>query len=283
MRRWQIEEKLSLFPLALKVLAAVFRRTDIVEEKLSFGKHRQQYALLFHPATSAPKRDMLIYFLHGGGWRSGDPWSFHFIGQFFARLGYPTVLGGYRLVPAFRFPTQLEDAYAGLKAGLQAAAEQGLPADRVLLAGQSAGAQLAALMAYNRNELAQRQLSQATMAGLLLISGPLALSLCRDLELLQDYLATPQSWQLADPIRFVQGDENIPVLCIHGGRDPLIDVQNAFSFTEKVNAGRENLARVHIVKDGHHSDLTTLFLDRTAAAKTMLSWLDSCWQQSLPR
>ena len=276
MRQWQIEENLSLFPLSIKVLRAVFKRTDIIEEKIPFGDHRQQYTLLFHPTTSAPKRNMLIYFLHGGGWRNGDPWSFHFIGQFFARLGYPTVLGGYRLVPAFRFPIQLEDAYAGLEAGLQAAKKQNLPTDRVLLAGQSAGAQLAALMAYNREALAVRKLSQAMIAGVLLVSGPLDFDICRDLHLLRDYLPRPQDWELADPIRFVQGDETIPVLCIHGSRDPLIDPQNAFSFAEKVDAGKKKLATVHIVKGRHHSDLVTLFLDRSEEAKMMLSWIDNC-------
>ncbi|MBN1890112.1 MAG: hypothetical protein JW850_19095, partial [Thermoflexales bacterium] len=120
--------------------------------------------------------------------------------------------------------------------------------------------------------------------GLLLISGPLDFSACRNQtarKLLSDYLGDdPQAWMQADPIRHVRGDEGIPVLCIHGAKDPLVDVQNSFSFAGRVNGGGRSVAQVRVVDEGYHSDLVTLFIDRSATADYLVDWLKSLvWDQ----
>ncbi len=147
MLTWQIAEYFSFIPLLFRMLPANRKQVETVE-KIPFGPHPLQYILFYQPKSPAPKAAPLVFFLNGGGWRYGTPQIFSFIGHFFARLGFPTALGGYRLVPAHRFPAQLEDAYAGLQTAIKAASERGIDAKRVLLGGQSAGAQLVSLISY---------------------------------------------------------------------------------------------------------------------------------------
>ena len=107
MLTWQIAEYLGIIPLLFRALLANREQVGTVE-KIPFGSHPRQYILFCQPEAPASKAAPLVFFLHGGGWNSGTPHLFRFIGHFFARLGFPTALGGYRLVPAHRFPAQFE-------------------------------------------------------------------------------------------------------------------------------------------------------------------------------
>jgi len=280
---WQFEEYVRVSGMLLKILLANERRSRIIEEKLRFGRSPQQYILFFYPRKPPSKKRPLIFFLHGGGWVHGQPRMFRFIGRFFARAGYPVVLGGYRLAPRHKFPKQLDDAYAGLVAGLRLAAQRGLHLDRVVLAGQSAGAQLAALMLLDRVSLRKNQLSQDQFCGLLLISGLLDFWYCqsrKDRRMLRNYLGKPNQWPNADPVRYVQGDETIPVLCLHGEQDPLVDKANSVSFVHKLNEKGTKVAELFLVEGSHHSDLTSMFLGRLPVTERMLEWLEEVEQRA---
>src|SRR5882757_6087133 len=56
-----------------------------------------------------------IIFLHGGGWRAGNRQEMNHFIEGVARMGYVGVTVGYRLVPAARFPAQVEDCKAAVR------------------------------------------------------------------------------------------------------------------------------------------------------------------------
>ncbi len=270
---WQLDETLRVSRIMLMVVAANERRSPTVEKRLKFGTHPQQYLVLHYPRQAAPLTKPLLFFLHGGGWGHGNPAMFRFIGRFFAEAGYPVILGGYRLAPLHKFPDQLEDAYAGLKAGLRLAASSGLRTDSVILAGQSAGAHLASLMFLDRQNLQGHGYTQDSFCGLLLISGVLNFDHCRTMKdriMLQNFLGRPSNWSRADPIRFIRGDETVPVLCIHGERDMLIDNINSTSFVNRLDGAGE----IYLVPRAYHTDLTRMFLEDIPATEIMLQWLE---------
>jgi acetyl esterase/lipase len=269
---WQMDEYLRVSRMLAGIAWANERPSQVVETRLNFGAHPQQFVVLHYPRDPLCRKKPLIFFLHGGGWGHGNPSMFRFIGRFFAEAGYPAILGGYRLAPAYKFPRQIDDAYAGLKAGLKLAASRGLDTDSVILAGQSAGAQLASLMLLDRDRLASQGFDQSSFAGLLLISGLLNFAYCqtwKDRDMLHNYLGKQANWPKADPIRFVRGDESVPVLCIHGERDILVDSANSTTFISKLNGNGE----IYIVPDAYHTDLTAMFLERLPATEVMLRWL----------
>lgn len=269
---WQLDESLRVSRIMLMILAANERRGHTVEIKRKFGVHSHQYVILHYPVEAVQQKKPILFFLHGGGWGHGNPSVFRFIGRFFAEAGYPVIIGGYRLAPRHKFPDQLEDAYAGLKAGLQLASSRGLKIGSVILAGQSAGAHLASLMFFDRPELQRHGFTQNSFSGLLLISGVLNFKQCKTLKdriMLQNFLGRSTDWSRADPIRFVQGDETVPVLCIHGERDMLIDNVNSTSFINRLKGNGE----IYLVPDSYHTDLTRMFLEHIPVTGIMLNWL----------
>jgi acetyl esterase/lipase len=279
---WQIEEYLSVLPLLAKALWANRTDSTIHCARDAFGPHPNQYVLLCCPAASTIRRDTFIYFAHGGGWRTGAPIYFRFVGYFFAKLGFPTLLTGYRLAPASKYPAQVEDVSAGLSTGIGMLRKEGIPVNKVIFAGQSSGAQLLSLLAFDPTQQTAQLLQREAidLKGLFLVSGPLDFSRCVS-RTIQKYIGAfignTSNWDQANPICYIHGHETIPVLCVHGDRDPLVDVNNSLVFIDRFAKKNNELVRSYIVSGGHHSDMTELFLNfNHPAVKVMCEWLDRC-------
>ncbi len=86
----------------------------------------------------------VIVWVHGGAWRSGSRADVDLRGL--TALGWAVASVDYRLSPQARFPAQIHDLKAAVRYLRARAAELGLPADRFVIAGSSAGAHLAALV-----------------------------------------------------------------------------------------------------------------------------------------
>ncbi|WP_375002135.1 alpha/beta hydrolase [Aeromicrobium sp. CTD01-1L150] len=91
------------------------------------------------------RSDGAVYHVHGGGFILGNLAMSHPRNVEIAReVGCLVVSVDYRLAPENRFPTPVEDVYAGLVWLFDHAEELGVEADRIVLHGVSAGACLAA-------------------------------------------------------------------------------------------------------------------------------------------
>ena len=166
----------------------------------------------------------------------------------------------------------MADIRAGLAAGLAALASAGIRVDRVIAGGQSAGAHLAGLLVYSRAEVPQDM-----FGGFFSISGPLDFSACTHPSLqrmIADLLGPETGSELADPISNLRGDERVPALLIHGDRDPLVDLQNALSFAERLRIGGSSPVELHMVRGGHHADLAALFLKDLSVTLALERWLN---------
>jgi cation diffusion facilitator CzcD-associated flavoprotein CzcO/acetyl esterase/lipase len=97
---------------------------------------------LYRPATPGP-HPIVVYF-HGGGWVLGDELSDDpFCRDLCRRSGMIVVSVGYRHAPEHRFPAAAEDGYAATRWIAEHAAELGGRAGSLLVAGWSAGANIA--------------------------------------------------------------------------------------------------------------------------------------------
>ncbi|MET7767204.1 alpha/beta hydrolase [Nocardia sp. NPDC005366] len=90
-----------------------------------------------------PPRSVIVYF-HGGGWVIGDiDLQYDHLGRHLVNLTESTVvLVNYRKAPEHRFPTALEDSWLGLRW----AADLAGPDTPLIVAGDSAGGNIAAVM-----------------------------------------------------------------------------------------------------------------------------------------
>lgn len=103
---------------------------------------------LYEPDGAGGKPRPLHVFLHGGGWCVGDlEQRDPRCRSIAAGAGCTVASVDYRMAPENAYPTPLEDCYAALAWLVAHADELGLDAARVSVGGESAGANLAALVA----------------------------------------------------------------------------------------------------------------------------------------
>ncbi|NXP52478.1 AAAD deacetylase, partial [Heliornis fulica] len=107
---------------------------------------------LYVPRRAAAGLRRAVVYFHGGGWCVGQAGmkSYDYLTRRMSHsLDAVVVSVDYRLAPKYRFPVQFEDAYAVTKFFLQSSvlSQYGVDPDRVCVAGDSAGGNLAAAVA----------------------------------------------------------------------------------------------------------------------------------------
>ena len=107
----------------------------------------------------------IAIYLHGGGWVAGSSKSHRKLGMQFAEAGYLTLNVDYRLAPEHPFPAGLDDAVFAVRWAHENAKRYNGDAARIVIGGDSAGANLAAAAALgNRQESGRRQAERAAVA-----------------------------------------------------------------------------------------------------------------------
>lgn len=159
----------ALLDLADKVLAGTSGSKVLVSDA-RFGPDPAQRVDVIAPDTPGPHP--VLVFIHGGGWHSGAPGEYAFIGRHFARAGYLVVLPGYRLGEAGRYPHMLEDSAAALAWVQDNAARLSGDPDRVFVMGHSAGAYNAVMLALDGQWLERAGVTPGFIKGVIGLSGP---------------------------------------------------------------------------------------------------------------
>ncbi|WP_439358572.1 alpha/beta hydrolase [Bradyrhizobium sp. DASA03007] len=110
-------------------------------------------ARIYRPTVDAEPRPTLIFF-HGGGWVLGDLDSHDILCRRLSIASKATVIAfDYRLAPENKFPAAVNDAIAAVNWVFENARGLQLDPDRIGVGGDSAGANLAAIVAHHcRNE-----------------------------------------------------------------------------------------------------------------------------------
>jgi acetyl esterase/lipase len=247
----------------------------MITEKHRFGKHRRQYVLFFQPVNRKTNKKNVIIYYHGGGWRSGSPELLRSNAQVFVNLGYCVFMPSYRRTPFNAYPEIREDLSMSLQKIVDVMKINGLDDKKIILGGMSAGGNLAALMFYDRNQLLDIGLSQELFSGLMLFGAPLDLELMKDTFVLRDFAGKrgQKTFQRANPISYLKGDENIPVMCVHGTHDGLVPYSGALSFKEKlINFNYKNLTFITLKKASH---LETAYwsIENNYIRKIIIKWL----------
>jgi len=144
--------------------------TKVVRD-LAYGPDERNRLDIF--SQGSPSGAPVFVFVHGGGFVMGDKHTdgspfYSNIGDFAARKGWVGVTITYRLAPAHRFPSGVEDMVLlvdWLRANI---AQYGGDPERIVLAGQSAGAShVANYLAHQRNHA----LASTSIAGAAFMSG----------------------------------------------------------------------------------------------------------------
>lgn len=210
-----------------------------VERDIVFGKGGDKDLLLdvYHPAEDVtPKRTAIVH-LFGGGFRTGNKAAQYVVNNVaaLARLGYTNVSGTYRLQSEAPWPAQLHDTKAAIRWTRANADRIGVDADKIVIAGYSAGGMLALLAAGTNGvdefegEGGNAGVSsdvQACVAVYPATSGEMARGLFAP-GLSEAELA--DAIEAASPTTYI-GERFAPTILIHGTDDGTIPVSSSIEF-----------------------------------------------------
>ena len=229
------------------------------------GGHEQNRLDLYLP-EKADGRLPLVVWIHGGGWQGGNKENCPAVS--FATKGYAVASVNYRLSQHAIFPAQIEDCKAAIRWLRANAATYGIDARRIGVWGGSAGGHLAALLGVTGHmsdfdtgpnldqssavqcvldffgptdflhygAVPMERLDGPTSAAAQLIGGPIS--------------THPVQARRASPVYFV-GKDAAPFLIFHGGRDPIVPLQQS----QELNAALEKAgveSSLHVIAGGGH-------------------------------
>ncbi len=205
----------------------------LVRRDLAYGELPRQ-KLDLYTSAAAPARGVVV-FVHGGYWDSGDKSEYPFVADSFTNQGFITVIANYRLVPEVTFPSYAEDVALAVKWVFDNIVNYGGDPEKVFLMGHSAGAHIAALVAYDERYL-EAVGATPKLAGFVGLAGPYDfLPLAPDDARSRAALGPEATRAQTQPVNFVGGDE-APALIAIGLEDTTVNPNNSLRFAERLEA-----------------------------------------------
>ncbi len=103
---------------------------------------------IYRPASAVARLLPAILYFHGGGWVMGSLEGYDLVCRYFcARSGCAVIAVDYRLAPEHKFPAAIDDAVAAYRWLASGAVGVGIDPARIVVAGDSAGGNVAAAAA----------------------------------------------------------------------------------------------------------------------------------------
>jgi arylformamidase len=146
-------------------------RAQDIKRDIPYAQPADQRQVLDVYSPSAAKNFPVVFWIHGGGWQTGDKTSVQIKPQFFMDKGFVFVSTNYRLLPGVDMETIMRDIAKSIRWVHDHIAEHGGDPNRLLIMGHSAGAQLAALVCIDDRYLKAEGLSLAIVKGCVPVDG----------------------------------------------------------------------------------------------------------------
>jgi arylformamidase len=237
--------------------------SDGVKERISlhrdqrYGDGPRQIADLF-PA-SRPGAPIVLFF-HGGFWRALSKDHLGFVAGPLSQVGVAAVVPGYDLCPSVTLRTVVTEAKQALLWTRQQAARLNGDPDRIYVAGNSAGAHLAAMMM--AEDWTRHGLARAPIAGAILVTGIYDLRAILRIQVNEDVRLQPEDILPLSP-QFLPLHCRVPTIVAVGGAEPPLWIEQSRRFAAKLSAAGAD-TRLMEIPGLHHFSITHSLSDSTA-------------------
>ena len=218
------------------VLNALARLEPVrVTENLAYADGPRHRLDVYAPTSGAAQGRPVVVFFYGGSWDSGERAMYRFVGAALASRGLVVVIPDYRLYPQVRFPAFVQDGARAVRWARDNAASYGGDPSRLVLMGHSAGAQIAALLAFNRHWLGAVRLDpRRDVAGLVGLAGPYDFLPLKSAKL-KEIFGPKAGRGRSQPINVVTG-EAPPAFLATGARDTTVEPGNSVRLAARIEA-----------------------------------------------
>lgn len=283
-RKHLVGEYLTFPTMAVNMIRA---DKKIKPLKYEFDKNKAQYILYFPPQLKPEEKakKYLVVYIYGGGWKAGNPNLYKFVGRAFAKEKYHTILLGYRLTPKYQYPNQIDDVFSGFNKALSILKEKNIDYSNIIVVGSSAGAHLGALLVYNKELQKKYNVDASIFKGYISLGGPINFDVCvnkRIASMIDQLIGDSKEYTLesVNPYNYIDGTEKTKVLCVHSEIDPICEVDNAITFSNKINSFNKDLAKCIVIENKNifHNDLVNgIFfdkMDRENIFPKVIEWIE---------
>jgi len=173
----------------------------------------------------------VLFFIYGGGWDHGDRGDYQFVGNAFASRGFVVVIADYRLFPEVKYPDFLEDNAQALRWVQDNIGTYGGDTNRLFLAGHSAGAYNAVMLALDGSFLHDYGVTM-TIKGVAALSGPYDFYPFEYDEVRNSFGSAPNP-EGTQPVNLITAGDP-PFFLASGTHDPIVRIQNTQTLAGKL-------------------------------------------------
>lgn len=255
----------SLFAVAAALSAhpvQVHKNIAYINESVVSDKQRLD---LYLPADA--KDFPVLVFFHGGFWSQGDRSQYTRLGEFFAQHGIGVVIPSYRLAPSHQFPAQANDSAAVVAWTKQHISEYQGDSKRIYLAGHSAGAHLASLLALDDRYLKHEGVAPSTIKGVVSLSAPYLIYGIDSV-----FGRDPAAWESASPMKYIHAGAP-PFLLVFAERDFPTLPEQAQMFHSSLQGAGVSSKLIRIPNEDHVSYLFTLLNEANPTTQAILKFV----------
>ena len=249
-------------------------------------------ASLFLPPEGKPELRPAILLIHGSGWLVGTRRLVHWYARRFAENGYVTLAINYRKMPRYPYPHCVHDAKAGVRWLRLNARDLRIDPDRIGAFGNSAGGNLAGLLAATNPKDGMEGASNfgpsSAVRAAVILYGAVDLTLYAKPEketalsrASRRYIARVvgardendlAAFEAASPVTYAD-EETAPVLLIHGKKDHVVRVaQSQHLYDRLTKLGVPT--RLVLVEPGRHGFDYVRRRQRAKVFREALAWFD---------
>jgi acetyl esterase/lipase len=230
------------------------------EKDIVFGKGGDMEMKLdvYHPPEGVTPKRMAIIHLFGGGFFAGNKGAGYIINDAKAlgNRGYTSVSANYRLQTQAKWPAQIHDVKAAIRWTRANAAKIGVDADKIVVAGYSAGGMLS-LLAAGTNDNPEFEGTVGTPGVSSKVNASIGVYPLASAQiatgLWPEGQATPDAIKAASPTTYI-GPNFAPTIFIHGEADTTVPVSSSIDFFTKLKAANVPAALTVIQGAAHAFD-----------------------------
>lgn len=212
-----------------------------VESDIVFGKGGDIDLLLdvYHPPEGVTPKRMAIIHLFGGGFFVGNKNAGYIVNDIraLAPLGYTNISANYRLQSEGSWPAQIHDTKAAIRWTRANADRLGIDADKIAVAGYSAGGMLALMAAatHGREEFEGDGGNAGVSSNVQACIGVYPLATAENAAgLFPDGQATPENLAAASPTNYIS-ERFAPTIFIHGTADNTVLISSSIDFFNRLH------------------------------------------------